>query len=205
MRLVLASQSPYRRLLLERLGVPFIQFDSKVDETALAGESAYDLVMRLAIAKAQSYPSGNTPHLTIGADQVGCYHNHILTKPKTIERACAQLQLVSGQRVVFYSGMCLYNSLNGNSQTLVHQTQVVFRSLSSEEILAYVHAERPLHACGSFQVEGLGITLVESITSDDPTGLIGLPLIHLSSMLRRAGFPFAQQANHQRVEAHTAD
>lgn len=191
MQLVLASQSPFRRSLLERLRLPFSIFNANIDEAPKPGEQADELVIRLALAKAHAYPA-QEPSLVIGSDQVGFIHGQILAKPLTVKKAEEQLELMSGEEVIFYTGLCLHSHTNGYTDQFLHTTKVHFRNLVHEEIKNYVASEQPLHSCGSFQVEGLGISLLRKIESDDPTGLIGLPLIHLSAMLRRAGIQVPQ-------------
>ena len=178
-------------MLLERLGIAFNVFDPDIDESAKPGEQPDQLVLRLSQAKAYAYRPGaqDETSLVIGSDQVGFFSGEILTKPGTQERAVEQLALVSGMMVEFFTAVCLHNPSNGYIDKLLHTTRVYFRELTREEISHYVANEQPLHSCGSFQVEGPGIALTEKIESDDPTGLIGLPLIHLSAMLRKADWP----------------
>ena len=179
-RLILASTSVYRRELLERLRIPFEVISPKVDETPLSGESTLDLALRLAQAK---------EHLeawVIGSDQVADLCGAAIGKPGNFERALAQLQLMRGQAVTFQTALCL---MKGDTQTtLCVPTEVTFRKLPDSTLEAYLIAEEPYDCAGSAKSEGLGISLLESIKSDDPTALIGLPLIALTSMLRDAGF-----------------
>jgi MAF protein len=184
--LVLASTSPFRRELLERLGIPFRTVAPDADETALPGETPQALVGRLARLKARA--AGATHRgLIIGSDQVATTGSDILGKPGNHERAVAQLRYLSGKRVSFHTGLCLLDSVSGNCQVDVVPYHVVFRTLDDAQIEHYLRADQPYHCAGSFKSEGLGITLFERMEGDDPTALIGLPLIRLTSMLKQAG------------------
>lgn len=183
--LILGSSSPARLALLQRLQIPFTQMSPDVDETALPGEKAEDLVLRLAKAKACAIP--NTDALIIGCDQVGVLDNTILCKPLTHEKAAQQLRLMSNQRIRFLTGLCLLDTRNNHYQLALETYDVYFRSLSDEMIEAYLQKEKPLHCAGSFQAEGLGITLISKFQGDDYTALIGLPLIRLVDMLSKIG------------------
>lgn len=185
-RLVLASTSVYRRELLERLRIPFEVISPKVDETPFTGESTLDLALRLAKAKAAAVAKEHPNAWVIGSDQVADLCGAAIGKPGNFERALAQLQLMRGQIVTFQTALCL---MKGDIQTtLCVPTEVTFRKLSDSFLEAYLLAEEPYDCAGSAKSEGLGISLLESIKSDDPTALIGLPLIALTSMLRDAGF-----------------
>ncbi|EKZ6369668.1 TPA: septum formation inhibitor Maf [Klebsiella aerogenes] len=186
--LLLASTSPWRRMLLEKLSLPFECAAPEVDETPLPGESARQLVVRLAQAKAQALASRFPQHLIIGSDQVCVLDGEITGKPHTEENAHRQLRKASGTIVTFYTGLALYNSANGHLQTECEPFDVHFRHLSDQEIEAYIRKENPLQCAGSFKSEGLGITLFERLEGRDPNSLIGLPLIALCQMLRREGF-----------------
>ena len=184
--LILASTSVYRRELLERLRIPFEVFSPKVDETPLTGESTLELALRLAQAKAAAVAKQNPHAWVIGSDQVADLCGAAIGKPGNFERAMAQLQLMRGQRVTFHTALCL---MQGAVQTTLSiPTEVSFRKLSDEVIERYLLAEEPYDCAGSAKSEGLGISLLESIKSDDPTALIGLPLIALTGLLRDAGF-----------------
>ncbi len=185
--LILASTSPYRRSLLERLGLEFSVCSPDVDETPRAGESPMDLVRRLAEAKARAGAAQAGRALVIGSDQVAVVGDEVLGKPGSAERACAQLARLSGQRVVFLTGLCLFNSAEDRTQLEVVSFSVVFRHLSSTQIQDYVWREQPFNCAGSFKSEGLGIALFERMEGDDPTALIGLPLIRLVGMLEAEG------------------
>lgn len=191
--LILASTSVYRRELLERLRIPFEVISPKVDETPLTGESSLDLSLRLAHAKAAAVSKAHPDAWVIGSDQVADLCGAAIGKPGNFEKALAQLQLMRGQTVTFYSALCL---MKGDTQnTLCVPTEVRFRKLSDDVLEAYLLAEEPYDCAGSAKSEGLGISLLEAIQSDDPTALIGLPLIALSTLLRDAGFaiPFSNQ------------
>lgn len=184
--LVLASTSPFRRELLTRLGLGFATAAPEVDETPRRDETPDALVRRLSEAKARAV--GETCRgLIIGSDQVATTGSDILGKPGTHERAVAQLQHLSGKTVTFHTGLCLLNSENGELQLDVVPFRVVFRQLDDERIERYLQHDRPYNCAGSFKSEGLGITLFERMQGDDPTALIGLPLIRLTTMLARAG------------------
>jgi len=184
-RLVLASTSPYRRALLEKLGVTFECAAPGVDETALPGETPRHLVLRLAQAKAQALAERYPQHLIIGSDQVCVLDDEITGKPLTEENAVKQLMKARGNIVTFYTGLALYNSATGHLQTECEPFDVHFRHLSEQEITDYLRKERPLNCAGSFKSEGLGITLFERLEGRDPNTLVGLPLIALCQMLRR--------------------
>lgn len=183
--LILASTSPWRRMLLEKLGIPFECAAPNVDEHPLPGETARQLVLRLAQAKAQALASRYPNHLIIGSDQVCVLDGEITGKPHTEENACQQLKKASGNIVTFYTGLALYNSVNGQLQTECEPFDVHFRHLNEQEISHYVRKENPLHCAGSFKSEGLGIALFERLEGRDPNTLVGLPLIALCQMLRR--------------------
>ncbi len=187
-RLILASTSPFRRVLLERLELPFDTLSPEVDETAGENESPEELVLRLAGAKARAGAAAATDALVIGSDQVACIDGQILGKPGTRERAIAQLELASGREVVFYTGLCLFDARNGSAQLECVPFHVHFRALSRRRIESYLDREQPYNCAGSFKSEGLGIALFERLEGDDPNALIGLPLIRLVRMLERAGF-----------------
>lgn len=182
--LVLASSSPFRRTLLEKLQLPFSCRSPEVDETPLTGESARNLVLRLAEAKAQAARS-NTPELIIGSDQVALFDNEIIGKPLKHAKAVRQLQRFSGHEVTFLTSLCLLNSASGRKHSLVEPFTVRFRSLSDDQIERYLHREQPYQCAGSFKCEGYGITLFEQLRGDDPNALVGLPLIRLVELLAR--------------------
>ncbi len=185
--LVLASTSPYRRQLLERLGVPFSTVDPEVDELRLAGETAPAMVQRLAEAKAKAVANKRPEALVIGSDQVAVLGDQILGKPGNRLRAVEQLRHSSGKRVEFLTGLCLADTETGATQVDLVPYSVFFRTLSDAQIQAYLEREEPYNSAGSFKSEGLGIALFERMEGNDPTALVGLPLICLVSMLRKAG------------------
>lgn len=185
MRLILASSSRYRQEMLERLGIPFTAVSPNIDETALANESPTALALRLSLAKAQAVAKQHPEALIIGSDQVATIDGSPIGKPGTFEAAQAQLRQLSGQTVEFHSALCVSNGQRHEIADVVTRCQ--FRVLSQQEIDAYLHYERPFDTAGSAKAEGLGIALMESMHSDDPTAIIGLPLIALSRMLRHFG------------------
>ena len=186
--LILASASPYRKQLLDRLGLPFDVVTESIDETARKNESPAQLVTRLSHAKAQRVARLNPHAVVIGSDQLAVFHEQVIGKPGTAERACAQLQRFSGQQVVFLTGVSVQCAVSGFAGSDLIETTVVFRELQPAEIERYVRAEQPLDCAGGFKVESLGISLFERLSSEDPTALIGLPLIATSRLLRAAGF-----------------
>ena len=184
--LILASTSVYRRELLERLRIPFEVVSPKVDEAPLTGESTLELALRLAKAKAAAVSKDHPHAWVIGSDQVADLCGAAIGKPGNFERALAQLQLMRGQTVTFHTALSL---MKGDIQTTLNiPTEVTFRKLSDDILESYLLAEKPYDCAGSAKSEGLGISLLESIKSDDPTALIGLPLIALTGLLRDAGF-----------------
>lgn len=185
--LVLASTSPFRRALLERLGLPFETAAPSVDEAARPGETPGMLVTRLARAKAEAVRDRFPTSLIIGSDQVAFRDGQILGKPGTRAKAIEQLEQASGRSVSFYTGLCLLNAMTGKAQTVCEPYRVHFRRLTAAQIETYVERERPFGCAGSFKAEGLGIALFERLSGDDPNALIGLPLIRLVDMLLAEG------------------
>ncbi|HEL3864809.1 TPA: septum formation inhibitor Maf [Stenotrophomonas maltophilia] len=186
MTLVLASTSRYRRELLQRLALPFECARPEVDETPSSGEAPLDLAVRLAAAKAADVAARHPGAWVIGSDQVADLEGRPLGKPGTVDAACAQLAAMAGRTVRFHTAISL--TRGGESLAALDLTEVRFRHLDAAEIARYVAAEQPLDCAGSFKCEGLGISLFEAIDSRDPTALVGLPLIALCGLLRRAGF-----------------
>jgi len=186
-RLILASTSRYRRELLGRLGLAFDTDRPEVDESPLPGESPSGLAVRLAEAKAQAVSARHPDAWVIGSDQVADREGRALGKPGDRDTALAQLLAASGRCVRFHTAWCL---LGPDRQRISGQdlTEVAFRELGRDEIQRYLDAEQPYDCAGSFKCEGLGIVLFESIRNQDPTALVGLPLIALSGALRTAGF-----------------
>ncbi|EEA02386.1 maf protein [Burkholderia sp. H160] len=194
-RLILASSSRYRRELLERLRVPFDVVVPAIDETPLAGETPEATALRLAEAKARAVAQGLAAAeraLVIGSDQVATYDGLQIGKPGTHDKALAQLQAMRGRDVLFHSALCLFDSATDRAQTVDVITRVRFRNLPDAALVAYLHAETPYDVAGSAKSEGLGIALLDAIHSDDPTALVGLPLIALSSMLLAADYPLLE-------------
>jgi len=187
MKLVLASTSVYRRALLARLGLPFEIARPETDETPLSAETPLATAKRLAAAKAQTVAADFPAALIIGSDQVAHVDGRVFGKPGTVERAIEQLRAMSGKTIVFDTALALLNTDSGRLQCDCVATRVRFRQLGDDEIVRYVDKERPLDCAGSAKVEALGITLLESLSGDDPTALEGLPLIALSRMLRNEG------------------
>jgi septum formation protein len=186
--LILASGSPYRRDLLARLALPFETFAPRLNEDHLAGESPANRALRLALAKAQAVASRRAGAFVIGSDQVAAAGDDVLDKPGNAASARAQLAALSGRCARFYTACTLIGGAAGVQLAHVDTTTVVFRSIAAEEIERYVAHEQPYDCAGSFKVEALGISLIECIESQDPTALIGLPLIWLAGALRAAGF-----------------
>lgn len=186
-QVVLASTSRYRRDLLERLGMPFECADPLADEAPLPGEAFADTARRLAEAKARAVADRFPDALVIGSDQVASCEGARLDKPGSHENAARQLRLVSGKTAVFDTAVAVLDTKSGALATKLVPCKVTFRPLLPAEIERYLRLEQPYDCAGSAKVEGLGITLIERIDTDDPTSLIGLPLIALGELLRNAG------------------
>lgn len=192
-RLILASGSPYRRELLERLHMPFDVQVPDIDETPRLGEAPEHTALRLAKEKACTIAMSNAGSLAIGSDQVATLDGRQIGKPGTHENALHQLQQMRGRRVIFHTALCVWDARPGTQAQIQLeniQTAVDFRHLADDELDAYLRIERPYDCAGSAKNEGLGIALIEKIESDDPTALTGLPLITLTSMLRHVGVSF---------------
>lgn len=185
--LVLGSTSPFRRELLQKLGLPFETAAPDIDESRQENESPEQLVIRLAEAKARVVARKFPQALIIGSDQVAVNAGEILGKPLTHARAVQQLQNASGKTVRFLTGLCLYNSATDRAQCEVVPFDVVFRKLTLEQIENYLTREQPYQCAGSFKSEALGIALFERLEGEDPNSLIGLPLIRLVRMLENEG------------------
>lgn len=188
-RIILASTSRYRRALLERLGIPFECADPQTDETARPAEARAITAVRLAQAKARAVSANYPDALIIGSDQVASCDGARLDKPGTHENAVRQLTSMSGKTARFDTAVALLDSRSGKLDTKVVACDVTFRQLNAQQIERYLRLERPYDCAGSAKVEGLGITLIERIETEDPTSLIGLPLIALTQMLADAGAP----------------
>ena len=187
--ILLASTSPYRRELLARLGLAFEAVAPGVDEAPRAHELPVDRALRLAHEKAASVAARHPEAIVIGSDQVAACGERVLEKPGDAARAREQLALLSGRSARFYTACALLAPRPGPHLAHVDTTTVSFRSLSGEEIARYVERDRPFDCAGSFKAETLGVTLLEAIDTQDPSALIGLPLIWLAGALRSAGFP----------------
>ena len=186
-RLILGSTSRYRRELLQRLQIPFEVVTPDVDETPLPGEIPSVLAVRLALAKARAVAAAVPDAVVIGSDQVADLHGQPLGKPGTHERAVAQLRQMRGQTVIFQTAVAVVCIASGFEQSSLAAVKVTFRDLTDDEIESYLRAEQPYDCAGSAKSEGLGIALLSSIESDDPTALVGLPLIRTCNMIRAAG------------------
>lgn len=193
MKLVLASKSPYRRSLLDRLKISYSCDSPDIDESPLAGESIEDMVVRLAASKARAVAHRHPHALVIGSDQSAALNGRALSKPGNFENALAQLGQASGQRIVFQTGLCLLNTGSGREQTACVPYTVVFRELTKDKIERYLKKEQPYNCAGSFKSEGLGISLFEKFEGEDPNALIGLPLIRLIEFLENEGLDVLQQ------------
>ena len=187
--LILGSTSPYRRELLERLRLPFEVQRPEVDETPMNGETPVALAQRLAMAKAQAVAQRFPQAIVIGSDQVADLHGEPLGKPGTHANAVAQLQRMRGQTVVFQTAVAVVCKATGFAQCELAQVKVVFRDFSDESMQSYLHAEQPYDCAGSAKSEGLGIVLLARIDNQDPTALVGLPLLLTCRLLRAAGMP----------------
>jgi septum formation protein len=187
--LILASASPYRRELLARLGLSFEALPAGASETHAAGESPADRALRLALEKARIVAALHPDAVVIGSDQVAAAGDTVLDKPGNAARCCAQLRELSGRTARFYTGCAVLGGSGTLQRAHVDTTTVVFRALDADEIERYVAADQPFDCAGAFKAEGLGISLLEYIESQDPTALIGLPLIWLAQALRAAGYP----------------
>lgn len=190
--LVLASTSVFRRDLLNKLQLSFIQDSPQTNEMPLINENAPQLAQRLAVAKAQALADKYPQHLIIGSDQVASFAGQLIGKPLTHENAVQQLSAFSGQCVDFYTGLSVFNSQTKHIQQVVEKFSVYFRVLTSTQIQRYLLAEQPYFCAGSFKSEGLGICLFKKLQGNDPSSLIGLPLIELVNMLHNEGVDIPQ-------------
>jgi septum formation protein len=188
--LVLASSSPYRRELLSRFKLPFDVFNPDIDETPRMNEKAKEISFRLAREKAFKVAPHYANSLIIGSDQTAACQNQIIEKPNTHENAIKQLDFLSGKIVTFYTSLCLLNTKTQKVQECVVEFEVKYKELNQQIIEIYLLKEQPYNCVGSIKSEGLGITLLEYIKGEDPTALIGLPLIKLSGMLQNEGIVF---------------
>jgi septum formation protein len=186
-RLVLASTSPFRREILQKLAIPFDAAAPDTDETMMDKESPEALVSRLAESKARAVAHDWPNALIIGSDQVACVDGEILGKPGNRQNAMQQLTQAAGKAVTFYTGLCLLNSGSQQAQISCELFKVYFRQLNEAQIARYLDHEQPFNCAGSFKSEGMGITLFSKLEGDDPNTLIGLPLIRLVEMLGNEG------------------
>ncbi len=193
-RLILASSSPSRKMILDKLGVAYEAISPDIDECVLPGEEVGAHVLRLSQGKAlkvaENFPSTSFPALIIGCDSVCVLNGEIMSKPETHHNAVAQLRASSGKIVYFYSGLSLYNSVSKKIQQELVRTEVHFKVLSDRLIEAYLQRDKPYHCAGSIQAEGLGIILIDKMIADDPNSLVGLPLVALIRMLEKEEFSF---------------
>lgn len=187
-KLILGSTSPFRRELLERFQLDFSVDSPEIDEAPFEEESPNDFVLRLSLEKAKAVAQRHPDSLIIASDQCSVLNGVIRGKPGNHENARKQLTESSGKRVSFLTGLCLYDTYDNTYQLDLVPFHVDFRELKEEEIESYLNAEKPYFCAGSFKSEGLGITLFKRMQGDDPTALIGLPLIRLSEMLREKSF-----------------
>ena len=185
--LILASTSRYRRELLSRLRLPFEVIGPEVDETPQPAETPADLALRLALAKARAVAARRPDAVVIGSDQVADLQGEPLGKPGSHERAVQQLRRLRGQRVQFHTAVAVVRRATGFERAVLNSVSVAFRALDDDEIEHYLRAEQPYDCAGSAKCETLGIALLEAIDSDDPTALVGLPLIRTCELLRQAG------------------
>lgn len=186
-KIILASTSSYRRKLLNKIRLDFACIGSHIDESPYPNETAQSLTTRLAIAKAQALATQYPNHLIIGSDQAATCNGHTLGKPGSFEKAVQQLEIQSGQAVSFYTGLCVFNSSNGQYLTDSDCCTVHFRNLTTQQIERYLTIDQPFDCAGSFKSEGYGITLIKEISGTDPNALIGLPLIKLINLLDQFG------------------
>jgi len=189
MKLVLASSSPFRKALLDKLQLNFECDSPNIDEAVEAGESIENMVKRLSESKARALANSHPDALIIGSDQSASLNEQVLHKPGNFENAFKQLKAASGQTITFYTGLCLLNTQTQQAETVCEPYTVKFRSLNDSEIEHYLNRDKPFNCAGSFKSEALGISLFESMQGDDPNTLIGLPLIQLCRMLKNQGMP----------------
>ena len=187
MQLVLASSSPYRRELLERLGLPFAVVAPDIDESPLPRENAAQLAARLSLAKASAVAEQRPQALIIGSDQAAAFEDRILGKPGSVEQAVQGLLAFSGQRVDFHTGVAVLHAPSRRAAVHVDLTSAYFRSVGAAEVRRYVERDQPLDCAGGIRFEGLGPLMLRRVVCEDPSAAIGLPLIKLGAMLRDEG------------------
>ncbi|MDF7666353.1 Maf family protein [Orbaceae bacterium ESL0727] len=187
MQIILASTSPSRKKLLNKLRIPFTAVPPICDETPLMGETAEQLVLRLSKIKAQSLVASYPNSLIIGSDQVGLLDGNIIGKPHTMDNARKQLQQSSGKTLQFFTGLTVINTQTAQSVTLCEPFKVTFRQLTASEIDAYLVKEQPLQCAGSFKCDELGITLFAKLEGNDIDSLVGLPMLQLNKIMIEMG------------------
>ncbi|WP_029407245.1 nucleoside triphosphate pyrophosphatase [Thiomicrorhabdus sp. Milos-T2] len=187
--IVLGSTSPFRKLLLDKLHLPFIQDAPNIDETPLKNELPQQMVLRLAQGKADVFSEKYPNHIIITSDQCAVFNNKPIGKPHTFENAVNQLKQFSNNAIIFYTGLVVLNTASNERFEYLDTTKVVFRELSDDVIQNYLRIEEPLNCAGSFKSEGLGVTLFNKIESRDPNALIGLPLMALTDIFYEMGYP----------------
>jgi MAF protein len=185
--LILGSTSPFRAEILQKLCISFDTAAPDINESPLANESPSELVERLSVCKAKKVAETHPAALIVGSDQVACVDQQILGKPHTHENAIEQLRFLSSKIVSFHTGLCLFNSESGNTQSTVEVFKVYFRALTDDQIERYLRNEQPYNCAGSFKSEALGVSLFKKLEGDDPNTLIGLPLIRLVEFLSNEG------------------
>lgn len=185
--LILASSSPYRRQLLSQLGIAFEHISPDIDESPLPDESPESMASRLAGSKALAVAETRPDHIVIGSDQTAACQGELLQKPGSVDNASRQLAKLSGQTVRFHTALCVMHLASGFSSSDIETVEVRFRQLTPEQIARYLEKEPAVDCVGAFKCEGLGITLLESISTKDPNTLIGLPLIQLTTRLLQLG------------------
>lgn len=188
-QLVLASTSPFRRDLLNRLGISFETANPQTDESPLPNEAPEDTALRLSEAKARAVAPLFPDALIVGSDQVAILEDRVYGKPGTHDNAVRQLQTMRGKTVNFFTGLCVLDARNGKAQVRGVPTRVTFRDLTDGEIESYLRREKPYNCAGAAKSEGLGIAIIARMQGEDPNALIGLPLIALCDLLKEAGLP----------------
>ena len=185
MQIVLASSSPYRKKVLQQLKIPFLCFSPNIDEKAQRNEQPIDLVARLAKEKALEGAKYHPNSLIIASDQIAILNNQVFGKPKNYDNAYKQLLKFQGKTVQFLTSICLLDNVTAHPETQVESFTVTFRPLAKPEIIRYLKYEKPYNCAGGCKIEGLGLTLIKKLQSEDPNTIIGLPLIRLISMLKK--------------------
>ena len=198
--IILGSTSIFRKALLNKLNLSFVQDKPNIDETPIANEQPEAMVQRLAKQKAAVFTQKYPEHIIISSDQTAVFNNQALGKPLNREKAIEQLSNFSGNQVDFYTAMVVINTSTDEQYEHCDTTTVFFRELSEEVITHYIDIEQPFNCAGSFKSEGLGITLFKKIESQDPNALVGLPLIALTDIFYKMGYPLPLEANSQKTK-----